>query len=611
MSRPCATAAIRARSAPSSPGLPPTWASSTSATTEWMPATIESARQRGVRVLPAAGGGQARGAHEPVPPRLARTRLDEDVRRRPARPQGELQLGCRARARARARNRREAAESRSPDPTCGRPPLRDSSRASSPGSRRQALARRTCCAALPSVPVSTPSTLIRLRDRPLSRGSLQYYPPHPRDAGGDRFGVAPHTDFGMLTVLAQDDVGGLEIQRLDRRVGRGASPGRHARRQRRRSARTVVEPQVPLHRASGNQPERPGTALAGARLRPGFRDPRRPGRILRRRRDARTTRPSSAATTCSGGSGKPSRTAAERGPIAPEKSRSCLPNPPPRKPPPRETASGTARARSAARGGGGAARSTSSSSWCSAADSCGSTVRGADAMGYNWQWYRIPRYFWRVIDGEFIWGPLMTGLAVTIELSIYAMVLTLAIGLVTALLRMSESISGQLLAKVYLEAIRNTPMLVQLLVFYFVIAPVLGIERFWTGVLCLGVFEGAFASEIIRAGINSVPRGQWEASASIGPPAPAYLPFRRTAPGGPPDAAADDRSAHQSHQALGHRERHCGVRADDGRAQHHRRDLHELRGLAHRRGRLPRDHLQPLGSGRIISNAAWRERTDR
>ena len=144
------------------------------------------------------------------------------------------------------------------------------------------------------------------------------------------------------------------------------------------------------------------------------------------------------------------------------------------------------------------------------------TVRGAESMGYNWQWYRIPRYFWRVIDGELIWGPLMTGLAVTVELSLYAMILTLAIGLVTALLRMSDSISGQILAKVYLEAIRNTPMLVQLLVFYFVIAPVIGIERFWTGVLCLGVFEGAFASEIIRAGINSVPRGQWEASASIG-----------------------------------------------------------------------------------------------
>ena len=59
-----------------------------------------------------------------------------------------------------------------------------------------------------------PEHFIRHRDQPLSRGSLQYYPPHPRDAGDDRFGVAPHTDFGMLTVLAQDDVGGLEIQRL-------------------------------------------------------------------------------------------------------------------------------------------------------------------------------------------------------------------------------------------------------------------------------------------------------------------------------------------------------------------------------------------------------------
>ena len=60
-----------------------------------------------------------------------------------------------------------------------------------------------------------PEHFIRLRDRPLSRGSLQYYPPHPLEAGDDRFGVAPHTDFGMLTVLAQDDVGGLEIRRLD------------------------------------------------------------------------------------------------------------------------------------------------------------------------------------------------------------------------------------------------------------------------------------------------------------------------------------------------------------------------------------------------------------
>ena len=144
------------------------------------------------------------------------------------------------------------------------------------------------------------------------------------------------------------------------------------------------------------------------------------------------------------------------------------------------------------------------------------TIEGAAGMGYNWQWYQIPRYFYRVIDEELIWGPLATGLVITIEISLYSMLLTMVLGLLTALLRMSNSLSGQVLARVYLETIRNTPMLVQIYVFYFVIAPVLGIDRFWTGVLCLGLFEGSFASEIIRAGINSVPRGQWEAASSVG-----------------------------------------------------------------------------------------------
>ena len=60
-----------------------------------------------------------------------------------------------------------------------------------------------------------PEHFIRCRDRPLSRGSLQYYPPQPEDASEDQFGVAPHTDFGVLTVLCQDEIGGLEIRRRD------------------------------------------------------------------------------------------------------------------------------------------------------------------------------------------------------------------------------------------------------------------------------------------------------------------------------------------------------------------------------------------------------------
>ena len=81
---------------------------------------------------------------------------------------------------------------------------------------------------------------------------------------------------------------------------------------------------------------------------------------------------------------------------------------------------------------------------------------------------------------------------------------------------MSNSFSGRLLASVYLEIVRNTPLLVQMFVFYFVLGPIRDINRFWVGVLCISLFEGSFASEIIRAGILSVAKGQWEASYSVG-----------------------------------------------------------------------------------------------
>lgn len=142
--------------------------------------------------------------------------------------------------------------------------------------------------------------------------------------------------------------------------------------------------------------------------------------------------------------------------------------------------------------------------------------RGAAGLGYNWQWYRVPQYIYKVIDGELIWGPLIRGLLVTLEIALYSAVLMIVIGLITTLLRLSRSFSGNLLATVYLEIIRNTPLLVQMFVFYFVIGPILGIDRFWVAVLGLAFFEGSFAAEIIRAGILSVPKGQWEAASSIG-----------------------------------------------------------------------------------------------
>ena len=141
---------------------------------------------------------------------------------------------------------------------------------------------------------------------------------------------------------------------------------------------------------------------------------------------------------------------------------------------------------------------------------------GAVAMGYNWQWYRVPQYFYRLTDDGFEWGEISIGLVATLGLSVLAFGLALAIGLILALLRLSDLVIGKAVALVFLEIIRNTPLLVLVYLFYYVLGPIFGLDRYVASVLCLGVFHGALVSEIFRAGINSVPKGQWEAAKSIG-----------------------------------------------------------------------------------------------
>lgn len=141
---------------------------------------------------------------------------------------------------------------------------------------------------------------------------------------------------------------------------------------------------------------------------------------------------------------------------------------------------------------------------------------GTERLGYNWQWHRVPKYILSFEDGKLMVGPLIHGLLVTFRICGWSLVLAALFGLATALLRMSDSFVGRSVARGYLELIRNTPLLVQLFFIYFVLAPVLGIGRFTAGVLALSLFEGAYASEIFRAGIVSIDRGQWEAAHSLG-----------------------------------------------------------------------------------------------
>ncbi len=141
---------------------------------------------------------------------------------------------------------------------------------------------------------------------------------------------------------------------------------------------------------------------------------------------------------------------------------------------------------------------------------------GAENLGYNWQWFRVPRYLVQGTDRGLSYGPLFEGLLITLKITFCSLLLSLFFGLITAFLRLSDSYMGLFIANGYLEIVRNTPLLVQIFVVYFVIAPVFDIGRFAAAVLALSLFEGAYASEIIRAGILAVPRGQWEASRALG-----------------------------------------------------------------------------------------------
>ena len=145
-----------------------------------------------------------------------------------------------------------------------------------------------------------------------------------------------------------------------------------------------------------------------------------------------------------------------------------------------------------------------------------SSFRGAQSMGYNWQWYQIPKYIYSYTDDGFQFGELMFGLWTTITLSFSDLILAMLFGLLVALLRLSNLVIGTKVAICFLEFVRNIPLLVLVYLFYYVLGPVFEYDRYTASVLCLAVYHSALISEILRAGINAVAQGQWEAAKSIG-----------------------------------------------------------------------------------------------
>ncbi|MDC7227263.1 MAG: amino acid ABC transporter permease [Spirochaetales bacterium] len=166
---------------------------------------------------------------------------------------------------------------------------------------------------------------------------------------------------------------------------------------------------------------------------------------------------------------------------------------------------------------------------------------------YDWSWEIIPKYLFRFDKGKsrFVASTITLGFTMTIKLSIWGIILGTIIGLIMGILRVQSGLFARFAGRAYVELIRNIPPIVLVFIFYFFFSSQLldhlGIEdaittagpglkrfisiifiepkllnEFFSAALSIALYEGAYITEIVRSGIESIPKGQWEAAHAIG-----------------------------------------------------------------------------------------------
>ena len=119
------------------------------------------------------------------------------------------------------------------------------------------------------------------------------------------------------------------------------------------------------------------------------------------------------------------------------------------------------------------------------------------------------------------WMSLLRGLFVTLKITFFAVILGFVLGFSVAIVRNVYENTKKLkilnfICNIYLTVIRGTPVVVQLLIIYFVIFSSISIDKSIAAILAFGINSGAYQAEIFRSGINSIPKGQMEAGRSLG-----------------------------------------------------------------------------------------------
>ena len=173
--------------------------------------------------------------------------------------------------------------------------------------------------------------------------------------------------------------------------------------------------------------------------------------------------------------------------------------------------------------------------------------RVSDVLVYNWNWSRVFNFviYYDEETARYVPNLLLEGIATTLRLAFWATIVAATIGLVMGYMRTSKNLAMLMISRCYVELVRNIPPVVFIFIFYFFLSgqlmPLIGIDdidengafvssslfyvmfgdprlfsNFVAGALCLALFEGAYITEIVRAGIQSITKGQWEAARAVG-----------------------------------------------------------------------------------------------
>ena len=136
-------------------------------------------------------------------------------------------------------------------------------------------------------------------------------------------------------------------------------------------------------------------------------------------------------------------------------------------------------------------------------------------------WEDFKDEFYRNFIEKNRWSYLISGLATTLSITFFAALVGIALGFIIAVIRCTNQMTGKLklidgICRLYLTVMRGTPVMVQLLILFFVFLLPMNVDKFAAAIICFGLNSGAYVAEIVRGGIMSVDKGQIEAGRSLG-----------------------------------------------------------------------------------------------